>query len=224
MKLLTKEIRKKLPPLGATDDQTDPIEIVKFFNPTGIGTWWACEFDPESRMFFGKADLGFPELGSFSLDELQSYTGPFGLGIERDIHFTQKPLSQCKQLKDGADMKIAIDLDNTITYSPEFFRILTKALIAENDIFIITNRDPHTMEETEEELSVLGIRFNKVVLTGDKAEYIKENGIQVFIDDVDEYHLEIDENVLVFKIREPGNFDFAEKKWITSKRNSIFID
>ena len=124
-------------------------------------------------------------------------------------------------------MRIGIDLDNCITAnstSVEFFRTLTKALISDNDISIITNRDPHTMEETEEELSVLGIRFNKVVLTGDKAEYIKENGIQVFIDDVDEYHLEIDENVLVFKIREPGNFDFAEKKWITSKRNSIFID
>jgi hypothetical protein len=96
MKLLTKEIRKALPPIGATDDQTDPVAIVKFFNPTGIGTWWACEFDPDSGIFFGKADLGFPELGSFSLDELQSYKGPLGLGIERDIHFTPKPLSQCK--------------------------------------------------------------------------------------------------------------------------------
>ena len=96
MRLLNDEIRKQLPSLGATDNQADPIAIVKFFNPTGIGTWWACEFDPESGIFFGKADLGFPELGSFSLDELQSYVGPFGLGIERDTSFTPKPLSQCK--------------------------------------------------------------------------------------------------------------------------------
>ena len=96
MKLLTNEIRKKLPPLGATDDQTDPVAIVKFFNPTGIGTWWAIEFDSKTGIFFGKADLGFPELGSFSLKELQSYKGPLGLGIERDIHFTPKPISQCK--------------------------------------------------------------------------------------------------------------------------------
>jgi hypothetical protein len=40
--------------------------------------------------------LGFPELGSFSLEELQGYKGPLGLGIERDIHFQPKPLSQCK--------------------------------------------------------------------------------------------------------------------------------
>jgi len=96
MKLLTDEIRKQLPGLGETDNQADPIAIVKFFNPTGIGTWWACEFDPESRIFFGKADLGFPELGSFSLDELRSYKGLMKLGIERDVNFTPKPLSQCK--------------------------------------------------------------------------------------------------------------------------------
>lgn len=96
MKLLTEEIKKQLPGLGETDDQIDPIAIVKFFNPCGIGTWWAVEFDPESGIFFGKADLGFPELGTFSLYELESYRSQFGLGIERDIHFTPRPLSQCK--------------------------------------------------------------------------------------------------------------------------------
>ena len=96
MKLLTAEIRKKLPPLGSTSEQIDPIAVVKFFNPTGLGTWWAVEFDPDSGIFFGKADLGFPELGTFSLKELQSYKGPMGLGIERDIHFRPKPLSKCK--------------------------------------------------------------------------------------------------------------------------------
>ncbi len=95
MKLLTEEIKKILPPLGATAEQADPIAYVKFFNPTGIGTWWASEFDPESGIFFGKADLGFPELGTFSLQELESYKGPFGLGIERDIFFNPKPLSKC---------------------------------------------------------------------------------------------------------------------------------
>jgi len=96
MKLLTKEILKQLPQLGETDNQIDPVAVVRFFNPCGIGTWWACEFDPETGIFFGKADLGFPELGSFSLQELESYVGPLGLGIERDLYFTPKPISQCK--------------------------------------------------------------------------------------------------------------------------------
>lgn len=96
MKLLTEEIKKILPPLGSTAEEVDPIAYIKFYNPTGIGTWWASEFDPESGIFFGKADLGFPELGTFSLQELENYKGPLGLGIERDIYFTPKPLSKCK--------------------------------------------------------------------------------------------------------------------------------
>jgi len=96
MKLLTEEIKKQLPPIGSQDNNPDPIAIVKFFNPTGIGTWWAVEFNPETGVFFGKADLGFPELGTFSLEELESYKGPFGLGIERALYWQAKPLSQCK--------------------------------------------------------------------------------------------------------------------------------
>jgi hypothetical protein len=39
---------------------------------------------------FGLADLGFgcPELGSFSLAELAGVRLPFGLRIERDLHFS----------------------------------------------------------------------------------------------------------------------------------------
>jgi len=32
------------------------------------------------------------ELGTFSLDELESFKGKFGLGIERDLHFHDKTL------------------------------------------------------------------------------------------------------------------------------------
>lgn len=96
MKLMTKELIKKMPGIGETENQEDPIALVKFFNPTGIGTWWASEFDPETGMLFGKADLGFPELGYFNLKELKGYKGRFGLGIERDLYFVSKPLSECK--------------------------------------------------------------------------------------------------------------------------------
>lgn len=36
---------------------------------------------------FGLADLGEPELGSFSLAEMIAVRLPLGLGIERDIQF-----------------------------------------------------------------------------------------------------------------------------------------
>ena len=69
-----------------------------WFNPCGAGTWLLSELDPEhpEECGFGLADLGFgtPESGSIGLLELTEYRGPFGLGIERDIHFTASyPLS-----------------------------------------------------------------------------------------------------------------------------------
>ena len=72
--------------------------MVKWFNAGGTGTWLVSELDPEypDECGFGLADLDFgtPELGSIGLLELTEYRGPFGLGIERDIHFTAKyPLS-----------------------------------------------------------------------------------------------------------------------------------
>jgi hypothetical protein len=92
MKLLTKEILKKLPPLYANENLS-PEEtkvIVKFFNPCGAATWYATEFEPETGTFFGYVNLGnrdFAELGYFSLEELEAIRLPGGLGIERDIHF-----------------------------------------------------------------------------------------------------------------------------------------
>ena len=124
-------------------------------------------------------------------------------------------------------MKIAIDLDNTITAdknSIEFFRIMTHLLIAENSIFVITNREPNTEKEIAEELKNIGISFSKIIITDKKAEYIKENNITIFFENTDEYFLELGEETTVFKIREDANFSFSEKKWITSRQNSILID
>jgi hypothetical protein len=60
---------------------------VKFFNPVGAGTWYATEFSPEDRLFFGYCHITDGELGYFSLDELESIRLPFGLRVERDVHW-----------------------------------------------------------------------------------------------------------------------------------------
>ena len=91
MKLFTEEQRTKLLANG-TRRGADHKPVVKWFNPCGSGTWLVSELDPEypDECGFGLADLGFgtPESGSIGLLELTEYRGPFGLGIERDIHFT----------------------------------------------------------------------------------------------------------------------------------------
>ena len=38
------------------------------------------------------------ELGYFALDELERYRGRCSLGIERDLHWTERPLSEVQEL------------------------------------------------------------------------------------------------------------------------------
>ena len=87
MILLTDTQRDRLLANGRDRDQ-DHIPVVKFFNPFGAGVWLATELDEDGDIMFGLADIGYPELGSWSLNELRSIRLPFGMGIERDLLFT----------------------------------------------------------------------------------------------------------------------------------------
>jgi hypothetical protein len=87
--LLPGALRGRLLANGQAEDGTDPIPVVKFFNPVGPATWIITELMADGDTLFGICDLGFgcPELGTVSLGELQSISLPFGLGIERDLWF-----------------------------------------------------------------------------------------------------------------------------------------
>ncbi|UVK57361.1 DUF2958 domain-containing protein (plasmid) [Mesorhizobium sp. AR02] len=79
---------------SAAERNADHVPAVKFFNPLGQGVWLATELDADGDTMFGLADLGCPEVGSFSLLEMTSVRLPFGMGIERDILFaTDLPIS-----------------------------------------------------------------------------------------------------------------------------------
>lgn len=96
MKLLTKEILKKTPPLYAQDGKgEDAIAYAKFFDPCGAGTWYMSEYNPEDGTAFGKVVLHDVELGYFNVNELAAIRGPLGLGIERDRWFRPTPLKDC---------------------------------------------------------------------------------------------------------------------------------
>ncbi|WP_457153160.1 DUF2958 domain-containing protein [Mesorhizobium sp. P5_C1] len=97
MILLTDELRERLLANGR-ERNADHAPVVKFFNPLGEGNWLATELGADGDAMFGLADLGYPELGSFSLLEMTSVRLPFGMGIERDTLFaTDLPISAWAQ-------------------------------------------------------------------------------------------------------------------------------
>jgi len=93
------------------------------------------------------------------------------------------------------------------------------------EIHIITNREQTQESETNirNELDELGIFYHHLAITGDKADYILNNGITVYFDDTDEYFINLPESVRVFKIREPWNFDFENHVWNYNNRTGQHI-
>jgi len=104
MKLLTKDIHKTLvangkqqDPLRGTEKEMDFYPVVKLFTPDANCTWLLTELETQDPdIAFGLCDLGmgFPELGSVRISEIENLRGQMGLPVERDLHFkADKPLS-----------------------------------------------------------------------------------------------------------------------------------
>lgn len=100
MKLMTKELEEAFAKQGRCDEKEEKDVIVLAHYFTGSWDWWATEYDPESRTFFGLV-RGFEiELGYFSLDEMEEIScevRPLG-GIERDLYWTPKTLADVRAL------------------------------------------------------------------------------------------------------------------------------
>lgn len=100
MKLLTKEIEKTLPALYAGEDTPlhEKVAYLKVFDPTGRLTYYATEYDPTEKLFFGYmvSPLGedCDEWGYSSLDEFEALKGRFGLGLERDLYFRPQKIGE----------------------------------------------------------------------------------------------------------------------------------
>ncbi len=96
MKLLTKDLLKRLPRLRETSEKEpeDVKVITKFFDPTGSWSWYPVEYCPEEELFFGYVQGMENELGYFSLKELEEFKGLFHLGIERDLYFKETTLEK----------------------------------------------------------------------------------------------------------------------------------
>jgi hypothetical protein len=91
MILLPDDLRRRLLAQGEACG-AQQVPLLKLFNPVGAATWLASELDADGDTLFGLADLGFgcPELGSFSLAEIQALRLPYGCRIERDLTFSTR--------------------------------------------------------------------------------------------------------------------------------------
>ncbi len=94
--LLPDELRSALPALYSQEGTADPLVPVKFYTPDAEWTWYAVEFDGTDT-FFGLVAGHAVELGYFSLAELRAVRGPKGLPVERDLHWTPRPLSWVRE-------------------------------------------------------------------------------------------------------------------------------
>ncbi len=103
MKLLTQEMRKKLPPLYSQDGKGGKAVVyAKYFTPSSSWSWYITEGEPvlsESGTeidykFFGLVFGHEKELGYVLLSELEEVRGPMGLPIERDLYWQPKTLEE----------------------------------------------------------------------------------------------------------------------------------
>ncbi len=84
-------------------------------------------------------------------------------------------------------------------------------------VYILTYRSDRA--KAIRDLARFQIRYDELVLVtsfAEKAVVIKREGIQIYFDDQDEMPKDIDDFTTVFKIRNEGNFDFQQRKWLYS--------
>ena len=95
--MITKAILKKLPKLYSTENIPNEGKTVvcKYFSPVGSWTWYVIEGEEKRNgdiLFWGYVVGNEKEFGFFSLDQLNKIRLPYGLKIERDLHFKDVPL------------------------------------------------------------------------------------------------------------------------------------
>lgn len=115
-------------------------------------------------------------------------------------------------------MRVGLDLDGLLDERPDFFAFLTAALRAGGHfVAVLTYRDPESRSRTEAQLAGWGIGFDELHFArslSDKGRLCREVDIDLYFDDQDECVVGVDERTTVLKIRNGGNFDFYEKRWL----------
>jgi hypothetical protein len=97
VKLITEALKRRFAKVGRQDDKEENVIVIaKFFTPDSSWTWFALEYEEETNVCFGFVIGPFPELGYFSIEELEGVRGLLGLPVERDLYWTEKSLAAAK--------------------------------------------------------------------------------------------------------------------------------
>jgi hypothetical protein len=86
---------------------------------------------------------------------------------------------------------------------------------------VLTYRDPESRLRTEAHLADLGVSYDELHFARalpDKGRLCRELGLDVYFDDQDECLQDVGAETTVFKIRNGGNFDFLQRKWLSTAR------
>lgn len=121
-----------------------------------------------------------------------------------------------------ASLNLGLDLDGTISEKPEYFRMLSN--MWSGNVFVITYRSDY--DKAKKDVEQYGIRYNEIILVRSfdaKAEVIREKNINVYYDDQPEMIANIPDNVQVFLVRNGGNFDYENQKWMMSDTTAKII-
>lgn len=96
-RIIPKNLLKDIPDLYETQELKNPICHIKLFTPDSNWTWYITEYSKDVKdTCFGYIKGLENELGYFSLNEIESIRGAFGLKVELDLCFNPTPLLQIK--------------------------------------------------------------------------------------------------------------------------------
>ena len=123
------------------------------------------------------------------------------------------------------NMRVMLDIDGTITHSPDFFKMFSVLFSEVAEIHVVTARNFEKYHEsTVAELQELGIQYHKLAFTYEKAQYVKKEGIKFVFDDMDEFFVHMPADVRCFKVRETDNFDWKSMRWIYDDYTGVHLE
>jgi len=121
-------------------------------------------------------------------------------------------------------MKVGLSFENTIEAFPDLFRLITGRIRDVAELHILISGQWDDIATVEARLSSLQIGYDCVAHVGDNPKYIEEQDIKIVISDDDSLFCSLPKEIIVLKLRESGNFDFEDAKWVYLKDHGVTVD